>query len=476
MHARKPRERLLGPALRAQPDRRLVALARDGSEAAQEEIVRRYRPALVRYADSIVGATAAEDVVQGSLAKAMAALGGAEMELRPRPWLYAIVRNTALNHLRDAGPPVERLDESYDGVEQPPQALERHERMRSLVGGLRRLPMQQREALVKRELEGRSHDEIGAALGVSSGAARQLIFRAREALRMGFGSLLPMPLLRWLAENSGDRGALGAAAGAGGGALAAKTVLTVLAAGAAVSAGVAIDHDDRERHATPPAATATRRPAVAAPSRGAVPPQPESVAVRPGSGSRESAAEDGPDHHDGHRGRSSGRRRDDGSGEGAGGRSGGRGPGGSSGPGSGGGASESRSDDDGPGSSGDNGSGTSGGGPGGGTEISGGHGGGSGSSGGSGSTSDSDGSGGGSSTSGGSGSGGTSGGSSNGGGDVVATSPAPVPSPPTPALEPAPASGWGSSGSSSGDGKDTSPGSSRDLSGASVSQGSNDLD
>ena len=51
MDALKPRERLLGPALRTQPDRRLVALARDGSEPAQEEIVRRYRAALVRYAD-----------------------------------------------------------------------------------------------------------------------------------------------------------------------------------------------------------------------------------------------------------------------------------------------------------------------------------------------------------------------------------------------------------------------------------------
>ena len=204
MDALKPRERLLCPALRTQPDRRLVALARDGSTPAQEEIVRRYRAALVRFARSIVGPAAAQDVVQDSLTKGLAALGSADAELRLRPWLYAIVRNTALNHRRDAGPATEQLDENYDGVEQPPQALERRETIRSLVGGLRGLPDQQREALVKRELEGRSHEEIGAALGVSSGAARQLIFRAREALRLGFGSLLPMPLLRWLAESGGD--------------------------------------------------------------------------------------------------------------------------------------------------------------------------------------------------------------------------------------------------------------------------------
>ena len=45
----------LGPALRAQPDRRLVALVREGYETAFEEIVRRYRRPLDRFAAAIVG-------------------------------------------------------------------------------------------------------------------------------------------------------------------------------------------------------------------------------------------------------------------------------------------------------------------------------------------------------------------------------------------------------------------------------------
>src|SRR5205085_705512 len=122
---------------------------------------------LVRYAGGIVGASAAEDVVQDSLAKALPALAGGEGELALRPWLYAVVRNTSLNHLRDAGPRTEPLDENYDGVEQPPQALERREGVRTLLAGLRELPSAQREAIVKRELEGRSHAEIGDELGVS---------------------------------------------------------------------------------------------------------------------------------------------------------------------------------------------------------------------------------------------------------------------------------------------------------------------
>jgi RNA polymerase sigma factor (sigma-70 family) len=391
MHARKPRERLLGPALRTQSDRRLVRLARDGSEAAQEEIVRRYRAALVRYAGSIVGAAAAEDVVQDSLAKGLAALGRAGEELRLRPWLYAIVRNTALNHLRDAGPATEQLDESYDGVEQPPAALERRERVRSLVGGLRRLPSQQRQALVKRELEGRSHEEIGAELGVSSGAARQLIFRARESLRVGFGSLLPMPLLRWLAESGGD-GAAGVAAGAGGGAAAVKAAVAVFAAGAAVTAGVAVDHGERGRTVERPAAEGKVRPAVAADGGDGVEANLEAVATAPGSGRRESATEEGSGRG---RGGSAGHGPGD---SGRGQNDGGPGPSESAGPGSGAGGDRGgdvavrgddsrggrgRSDGGGSGSShrgdGGSGGGSDGGGHGGGSQDGSGHGGSSGS-------------------------------------------------------------------------------------------------
>ena len=237
--------------LRLQPDRRLVALTGEGSEAAMEEIVRRYRPALVRYARSIVGADRAEDVVQDSLAKAVPAIGAGVEELHLRPWLYTIVRNTGLNALRDAGPTHQQLDENRDGVEQPPQALERSEQMRSLVRELKGLPDAQRVALVKREMEGRSHDEIGAELGVSTGAARQLIFRARDALRAGLGSLVPMPLLRYLVEGGGDGGAVAVTAATGGGALAAKAAVAIVATGAVVGGGLAVRHAERRSHDSP---------------------------------------------------------------------------------------------------------------------------------------------------------------------------------------------------------------------------------
>jgi RNA polymerase sigma factor (sigma-70 family) len=239
---------LAGLALRCQSDSRLVRLSREGHARAFEEIVRRYRERLVSFARAIVPADRAEDVVQEALTKSHAALVASDTDVKLKPWLYAIVRNRALNNLRDE-PTHEHLDEDFDGVPQPPELAARRERITALVGQLNDLPPAQREALVQRELEGRSHREIGIALGVSPGAVRGLIFRARTALRDGAGMLVPMPLLRALlnagpleAEATGATiggAAVGLSAGGGAG-IAAKTGTTLAVAVLAVGSGVAI--------------------------------------------------------------------------------------------------------------------------------------------------------------------------------------------------------------------------------------------
>lgn len=243
----------LGPTLRAQPDRRLVDLVRDGYDAAFEEIVRRYRRQLDRFAAAMVGGRS-EDVTQDAFSKALLALRGSEAEIELRPWLYRIVRNTALNDLRDRGPAAEQLLESVPGGRSAAAEAETRQELRELMERLQALPEPQRAALVMRELEGLSHEEIAAALGVSGGAARQAIYRARAALRDGLGLLVPMPVLRALAEHADDAARAGGAiagagastaggaalGGIGGGALKVG-MATVLIAGT-VGAGVAIDH------------------------------------------------------------------------------------------------------------------------------------------------------------------------------------------------------------------------------------------
>lgn len=239
---------LAGLALRCQSDSRLVGLSREGHTRAFEEIVRRYREPLVSFAGAIVPVDRAEDVVQDALAKSHAALAASKAEVKLKPWLFTIVRNRALNNLRDE-PAHEPLDEDFDGVLQPPEVAAQREQLAALVGRVKDLPPAQRDALVQRELEGRSHREIGIALGVGPGAVRGLIFRARTALRDAAGMLVPMPVLRALlnagpleAEAAGTAiGGAAAGLSAGGGAgIAAKAGTTLAVAVLAVGSGVAI--------------------------------------------------------------------------------------------------------------------------------------------------------------------------------------------------------------------------------------------
>jgi RNA polymerase sigma factor (sigma-70 family) len=258
----------LAPALRTQSDKRLVTLVREGYETAFEEIVRRYGKPLGRYAAAIVGSRA-EDVTQDAFSKALLALRRDGTEIELRPWLYRIVRNTALNDLRDRPAAAEELAEAIAGGLGPAEVAEQREELAALIKQLRALPEPQRAAIVMRELEGLGHQEIATALGISGGGARQAIHRARTALRDGLGLLLPLPLLRFLVDHGAEAAAAGTGAGgavaagasmggAGAGGALKLGLATALIAGS-VGTGLALNHD---RHGIDASAT----PAAAAPA------------------------------------------------------------------------------------------------------------------------------------------------------------------------------------------------------------------
>src|SRR3954464_2504810 len=188
--------RLAGqPILRSQTDERLVDLARAGHEPAFEAIVARYRRPLLRYCGRILSDERAEDAVQQTFVKAYDAMRRDDNELKLRPWLYRIAHNTALNGLRDKGLQDEPLDPQIDGVERPDQAAERRQGVREVLAAVQALPSRQRDAIVLRELEGRSYEEIAGALGVTGGAVRQLLNRARTPLRAGASAVTPAGLI-----------------------------------------------------------------------------------------------------------------------------------------------------------------------------------------------------------------------------------------------------------------------------------------
>src|SRR3954470_3519043 len=239
---RSPARLASSSLLRMQTDERLVELARAGHDAAFEAIVERYRVPLERYAARLIGPRGGEDAVQQAFVNAHRALGGeSDRTIELKPWLYRIVHNAALNSLRSTrdeqllGDDAERLGLSED-------VFERRERLREALDAVAALPEKQRDAILLRELEGRSHDEIAVALGMSSGAARQQIFRARAALRAAATAVPPGPLIVRLMDlgagsaSGGPDMAMGA--GAGATALLAKAGAGVLVTGAVVGGAV----------------------------------------------------------------------------------------------------------------------------------------------------------------------------------------------------------------------------------------------
>jgi len=238
------------PVLSTQSDERLVDLVRAGSDPAFEAIVERYRRALMRYVSRLLPPERAEDVVQQAFVKAYEAMHRNSAELHLRPWLYRIAHNGAVNALRDRGAAHAELSDTIDGVERPDQAFERTLGLRELVVAVQALPDRQRSAILLREMEGRSYEEIAAALGVSDGAVRQLLNRARNSLRAAAAAVVPMPLVERVAASDSTEPVTARVAelvGLGGGALAMKMCATALVTGAVVGGAAVVPDIGREQ-------------------------------------------------------------------------------------------------------------------------------------------------------------------------------------------------------------------------------------
>ena len=240
----KPARLAGSPLLATQSDERLVDLARAGSEPAFDAIVSRYRGPLIRYCSSLVGHERADDAVQQTFVNAFNAMNRNESKLDLKPWLYRIAHNASLNALRDRAPRNEPLDPEHPGAERPDQVLERRERFDEVLAAVHRLPERQRDAIVLRELEGRSYDEIALALGVGGGAVRALLNRARNSVRLAATAVTPVGLLMRIPPGTNPSDGIAErvaelTAGAGAGALASKLAATALVT-AAVAGGVAL--------------------------------------------------------------------------------------------------------------------------------------------------------------------------------------------------------------------------------------------
>ncbi|HYM54520.1 MAG TPA: RNA polymerase sigma factor [Solirubrobacteraceae bacterium] len=192
--------------LAAQSDQRLLELVREGHERAFEAVVQRYRRPLLRYCGRMgLSESRAEDALQHALLQAWLALeGGAEVR-ELRPWLYRIVHNTAVNAMRSV--PADHgqlLDAAGVGASAAAESvLERRIAVRDTLTDVAALPQLQREAILLSAVDGRTHEEVASALGVSHGAVRGLLYRARATLRAAAAALTPAPLISWASGTAG---------------------------------------------------------------------------------------------------------------------------------------------------------------------------------------------------------------------------------------------------------------------------------
>ncbi|WCB92838.1 RNA polymerase sigma factor [Baekduia alba] len=180
------------PRLAAKRDDELVARVRGGDEGAFAELHDRHRASLVRYARRVLGERppGAEDVVQEVFLKAHAELLRDDRPMQLRAWLHRLVRNRCLDELRRAGNaaslPIDDMAETAADrgatAADPADVVDRRHRVRHMLEDIATLPDRQREVLLRREVDGATHEQVAADLGITVRASKNLANRARENL------------------------------------------------------------------------------------------------------------------------------------------------------------------------------------------------------------------------------------------------------------------------------------------------------
>lgn len=173
------------PLLRLQSDEKLVAMIRRGNNSAFDALVQRYQSRLLAFCRHMLGSQEdAEDVLQEVFAASFNALLADERPINARPWLYRIARNRCLNHLRRpraSGQDSMDIFEIENGTSTA-ETVHRREEFRQIVADVQELPETQRTALLLREIDALSYDQIAEAMDTTVPSVKSLLVRARVGL------------------------------------------------------------------------------------------------------------------------------------------------------------------------------------------------------------------------------------------------------------------------------------------------------
>lgn len=177
-------------------DQLLVERAQAGDKHAFELLVAKYQRKVARLLARFIRDSAeVEDVAQEAFIKAYRALPGFRGDSAFYTWLYRISINTAKNYLvaqgRRAPTSTEFDAEEAEGFEDagqlrdintPESLLQSKQTGETINSAMACLPEELRNAIVLREIDGLSYEEIAEAMSCPIGTVRSRIFRAREAV------------------------------------------------------------------------------------------------------------------------------------------------------------------------------------------------------------------------------------------------------------------------------------------------------
>src|SRR5215468_4187011 len=187
------------PSNQREEDAALVARAKRGDREAFRALVERHeRKAYAVALGMVKHPDDARDIVQEAFLKVWRSLGAFEGQSAFYTWLYRIVANLCIDHLRKGKAHVEYDDQRVHEEDQvagddnilpqtaglhPGRALESKELGAALERALETLSPNHRAVLLMREVEGLSYREMAAAMGVSEGTIMSRLFHARKKMQ-----------------------------------------------------------------------------------------------------------------------------------------------------------------------------------------------------------------------------------------------------------------------------------------------------